>query len=77
MPKLQHNVKLILDMVEVYIQKFDQDLRHGREFVTIYCKEKEWLQKEIAHQKQQQDNIEDIMGALDRIQKTVVVNKIT
>ena len=32
MPKLQHNVKLVLDMVEIDIQKFNnQNLRHKNE----------------------------------------------
>ena len=44
MPELQHNVKLILDMVEEYIHKFDnQNLRQKREFVVIYHKDKERL----------------------------------
>ena len=63
-------------MVEIDIQNFDQNLRHKREFVEIYQKEKEWLQKETTRHKQQLDNIEDIMGALDRIQESVAVNKI-
>lgn len=46
MPELQHNVKLTLDMVQVDIHKFDQNLRHKREFVAIYQKVKERLQKE-------------------------------
>ena len=29
-PELQDNVKLILDMVEIDIHKFDQNLRHRR-----------------------------------------------
>ncbi|GLJ45206.1 hypothetical protein SUGI_0951530 [Cryptomeria japonica] len=77
MPELQHNVKLILDMVEADIQKFDQNLRHERESVAIYQKEKERLQKESARQKKQLENIEDIKGALDRIEESVAVGTMT
>ena len=76
MPEFQHNVKFIFDMVDLDIHTFDQNLRYKRKFMEIYQKEKEQLQKEIAWKKQQLHNIEDIMGALDRIQESVTVNKI-
>jgi tuftelin-interacting protein 11 len=77
MPELQHNVKLIVDMAEADIQKFDRNLRHERESVAIYQKEKERLQKEAQRQKQQLENIENIMAALDRVRESVSVGSMT
>lgn len=77
MPELQHNVKLIVDMAEADIQKFDRDLRRERESVGIYQKEKERLQKEAKRQKQQLENIENIMAALDRVREGVAAGTMT
>uniref|UniRef100_A0A0D6QRZ5 G-patch domain-containing protein n=1 Tax=Araucaria cunninghamii TaxID=56994 RepID=A0A0D6QRZ5_ARACU len=77
MPELQHNVKLIVDMAEADIQRFDRSLRHERESVAIYQKEKERLQKEVARQKQRLGNIEDIMAALDKVRESVASGTMT
>ncbi|KAH6803226.1 GC-rich sequence DNA-binding factor-like protein with Tuftelin interacting domain-containing protein [Perilla frutescens var. frutescens] len=67
MPKLQHNIKLIVDIVEHHIQKLDNNLRNERETVAALQKEKEKLQNEAYDQKQQLGNMEVIMSVLDQI----------
>ena len=59
MPELQHTVKLILDMVEENIQMREKEKEQLQKET-----EKDWLQKETTQQKQQLDNIEDIIGAI-------------
>lgn len=67
MPELQYNIKLILDLAELDIQKVDRDLRNERETVVSLQKEKEKLQNEAAIQKRQLDGMEEIVGLLDRL----------
>ncbi|PSS32895.1 Septin and tuftelin-interacting protein [Actinidia chinensis var. chinensis] len=69
MPELQHNVRLVVDLAEVDLQKIDQDLRNERQTVVILQKEKEKLQSGAYRQKQQLDILdrageENLLGKL-------------
>ncbi|KAK2965742.1 hypothetical protein RJ640_003280 [Escallonia rubra] len=77
MPELQHNVRLILDLAELDIQKIDRDLRNERETVVALQKEKEKLQIDANRQKEQIDNMEEIVSVLDRIDHENVLGTLT
>ncbi|EPS61679.1 hypothetical protein M569_13115, partial [Genlisea aurea] len=67
MPELQHNLRLMVDLAEVDIQKLDSDLRNARETIVALQKEREKLQNEASRQKQQLENMEEISNVLEEI----------
>ena len=77
MPELQHNVKLIVNLAELDIQKLDRDLRNERETLVSLQMEKEKLQKDAAHQKTQLDNTEEIVSVLGAISAEDSLGKLT
>ncbi|KAL5977352.1 hypothetical protein ACLOJK_021698 [Asimina triloba] len=77
MPELQHNVRLIVDMAELDIQKIDRDLRHERETVASLQTEKERLQEEAILQKKQLDAMEEILATLDRLGEANLLGALT
>ncbi|KAL6581749.1 hypothetical protein OROMI_005763 [Orobanche minor] len=77
MPELQHNVRLIVDLAELDIQKIDRDLRNERETVVALHKDKEKLQNDVRHQKQQLENMEVIVSVLGQINELSSLGTLT
>lgn len=69
MPELQHNVRLMVDLAELDVQKIDQDLRNERETLVALQREKEKFEFEAARQKKQLNNMENIVNLLDKIEE--------
>ncbi|KAK4350673.1 hypothetical protein RND71_029986 [Anisodus tanguticus] len=77
MPELQHNIRLIIDLVELDIQKIDNELRNERETVVIFQMEKEKLKALAACQKELLSNMEQIVSVLDRIDNESTLGTLT
>ncbi|XP_057539696.1 septin and tuftelin-interacting protein 1 homolog 1-like isoform X1 [Amaranthus tricolor] len=77
MPELQHNIRLIIDLVELDIQKIDRDLRTERETAVALQKEKETLQIEVARQTKQIDSMEEVVQVLESIEEEHMSGRLT
>ncbi|KNA24465.1 hypothetical protein SOVF_015380 [Spinacia oleracea] len=77
MPELQHNIRLIVDLEELNIQKVDQDSRNERETVIALQKEKEMLQVDAMRQKKQIDSMMEILQVLDSIEEENTSGRLT
>lgn len=71
MPELQHNVRLIVDLVEADIQTFDKKLKHEKETAVLLEKERVRLQGEFDRQKKQINTLELITKTLGDVQQKV------
>ncbi|KAK4283911.1 hypothetical protein QN277_000812 [Acacia crassicarpa] len=67
MPELQHNMGLIVRLTEADIQEIDRNLRRERETALSLKKEKDKLETEVARQKKQLEDMEEITSVLDRV----------
>lgn len=77
MPELQYNLRLIVDLAEVDIQKIDSNLRDEKEAAIRLKEEKDRLEIEAARQKRQLDNLDRIKGILDRVREENSAGTIT
>lgn len=77
MPELQHNIRLIVDLAELNIQKMDRDLRNERETVVALQKEKEMLQIDAARQKKQIHSMEEVLQVLDNVEEEHTSGRLT
>lgn len=67
MSELQYNVRLVVDLAELEIEKIDRDLRHEKEAMERLSMEKEKFVAEAERQKKQLDCMEEILSVLDRL----------
>ncbi|KAF5450570.1 hypothetical protein F2P56_030905 [Juglans regia] len=77
MPELQHNLRLVVDLAELEIEKIDRDLRHEKEAVEMLSKQKEKFVVEAERQKKQLGSMEEILGVLDRLGDENSMGKLT
>ncbi|MCO5614698.1 hypothetical protein L7F22_068982 [Adiantum nelumboides] len=71
MPELQHNVRLIVDLVEADIQTFDKKLKQEKDTAVLLEKERVRLQGEVDRQKGQINTLELITKTLADVQQKV------
>ncbi|CAI9107631.1 OLC1v1007029C1 [Oldenlandia corymbosa var. corymbosa] len=77
MPELQHNIKLILDSVELDIQKIGRDLTNERETVASLQLEKSKIQSEKSKQEKQLENMREIIRVMERVEEESSLGTLT
>ncbi|KAL9683074.1 hypothetical protein QQ045_014888 [Rhodiola kirilowii] len=77
MPELQHNVRLMVDLAELDIQKIDRDLRNEREKVVALQEEENKLEIEAAQQQQQLRNMEEVICVIDQVDEESSLGTLT
>lgn len=77
MPELQYNVKLIVDLAELEIEKIDRDLRNEEATAERLKADKERLLVEAERQKKQLYSMGEIMSVLDQLGEEDSAGKLT
>lgn len=77
MPELQYNLRLVLDLAELEIEKIDRDLRSEEATVERLKEDKERLEVDAERQQKQLYSMGEILSVLDRLGEEDSMGKLT
>ncbi|XP_024545504.1 septin and tuftelin-interacting protein 1 homolog 1 [Selaginella moellendorffii] len=77
MPELQHNLKLLVDLVASDIQQYDSRLRHDKQTIAILEKDRDRLQKELELQSRSLEVMHSITSAIEGVQQEAASRRLT